>query len=84
MVLYNKKQSLKKKKKKKELCCDQMLTVTGKCLCKCLIIYVNLPNNSAPRKNLSAQDPLNVSLPESKSVLDMFIFNFFFFEKMWK
>lgn len=58
---------------KKELGCDQMLAVTGKCLCKCLIIYVKLPKSSSPRTKWSAQECQNISLPEQKSLMVTFL-----------
>lgn len=51
-----------------------MLALTGKCLSKCLIIYVNLPNSSSSRTNLSTQELQNISLPEQKSLLDVLFF----------
>lgn len=72
MALCNKNNHLLKKKN--ELNCDRMFALTGKCLSKYLIIYVNLPNSSLSRTNLSTHEPQNISLPEQKSLLDILLF----------
>lgn len=71
LVLYNKKKLLLKKKK---IMLWPNVAVTGKCLYKYLIIYVNVPNNSSPRTQPSAQEWQNISLLEQKSQKDISFF----------
>lgn len=66
---------IKRDTENKELSYDQMLAVTGKCLCKCLIIYVNLPNKSSLRKKQVPKNDKTSSYQNKKSLIDMFLFS---------